>query len=71
MNPEVFMEYIRSKTSGEGKDYLLLDEVQLLNYFELVLNGYLCKDKMDVYVTIKSYTVCNFLCYSSFSGGGA
>ncbi|MBQ5849740.1 MAG: AAA family ATPase, partial [Lachnospiraceae bacterium] len=51
VNPELFMEYIRSQTSGEGKYYLLLDEVQLLDCFESVLNGYLRKDNMDVYVT--------------------
>lgn len=51
VNPELFMEYIRSQTSGDGKCYLLLDEVQLLDCFESVLNGYLRKDNMDVYVT--------------------
>ncbi len=30
---------------------LLLDEVQLLDCFEAVLNGYLRKETMDVYVT--------------------
>ncbi len=30
--------------------YLLLDEVQLLDCFESVLNGYLRKENMDVYV---------------------
>ena len=34
---------IRSQTSGEGKYYLRLDEVQLLDCFESVLNGYLRK----------------------------
>ena len=38
VNPELFMAYIRSQTSGEGKYYLLLDEVQLLDCFESVLN---------------------------------
>ena len=31
--------------------YLLLDEIQLLDNFEAVLNGYLRKDNLDVYVT--------------------
>lgn len=48
VNPELFMEYIRTQTSAEGKYYLLLDEVQLLDCFEFVLNGYLRKDNMDV-----------------------
>lgn len=31
--------------------YILLDEIQLLDNFEAVLNGYLRKDNIDVYVT--------------------
>ena len=38
-DPEKFMAYIRSKTAGEGRYYLLLDEVQMLECFEAVLNA--------------------------------
>lgn len=31
--------------------YLLLDEIQMLDCFEAVLNSYLRKDNMDVFVT--------------------
>ncbi len=31
--------------------YLLLDEIRMLDYFEAILNGYLRKDNMDVFVT--------------------
>lgn len=31
--------------------YILLDEIQLLDNFEAVLNGYLRKDNIDVYFT--------------------
>lgn len=48
---EKFMAYIRSKVAGEGMYYLLLDEIRLLDCFETVLNGYLRKDNMDVFVT--------------------
>ena len=48
---EKFMAYIRSKVAGEGMYYLLLDEIQMLDCFEAVLNGYLRKDNMDVFVT--------------------
>lgn len=51
VDPEKFMAYIRSKIVGKQMYYLLLDEVQLLDCFESVLNGYLRKDNMDVYVT--------------------
>mgnify|MGYP004639594001 FL=1 len=45
------MAYIHSKVVGEGMYYLLLDEIQMLDCFEAVLNGYLRKDNMDVFVT--------------------
>ena len=51
VDPEKFMAYIRSKISDKEMYYLLLDEVQLLDCFEAVLNGYLRKDNMDIYVT--------------------
>ena len=51
VDPEKFMAYIRSKTTGEGIYYLLLDEIQMLDCFEAVLNGYLRKENIDVFVT--------------------
>ena len=51
VDPEKFMAYIRSKVIDEGMYYLLLDEIEELDCFESVLNGYLRKDNMDVYVT--------------------
>ena len=50
-DPEKFMAYIRSKLIDNGMHYLLLDEIQMLDCFEAVLNGYLRKTNMDVYVT--------------------
>ena len=51
VDPEKFMTYINDKIVDDGMYYLLLDEVQNLGYFEAVLNGYLRKDNVDVYVT--------------------
>ncbi len=51
VDPEKFMVYIRSQIVDEGMYYLLLDEIEELDCFESVLNGYLRKDNMDVYVT--------------------
>ena len=70
VNPELFMEYIRSQTSGEGKYYLLLDEVQLLDCFESVLNGYLRKDNMDVYVTGSNAKFLSKDIITEFAGRG-
>ena len=46
-----FMNYINESISAEGQYYLLLDEIQLLDAFEFVLNGYLAMGNMDIYVT--------------------
>ena len=46
-----FIKYIDKKTSGNNKYYLLLDEIQNLEAFEFVLNGYMNKGNYDIYVT--------------------
>lgn len=51
VNPKKFVEYVSKRIKGRGKFYLLLDEVQNLDNFEAVLNGYLRKSNLDIYVT--------------------
>lgn len=51
VDPHKFSAYITSKISDGHKYYLLLDEVQQLGAFETVLNGFLRKKNLDVYVT--------------------
>ena len=51
VDPEKFMSYIRSKISDDEMYYLLLDEIQMMDCFEAVLNGYIRKDNIDVFVT--------------------
>jgi len=70
VDPEKFMAYIRSKTAGEGMYYLLLDEVQMLDCFEAVLNGYLRKDNMDVYVTGSNAKFLSKDIITEFAGRG-
>lgn len=50
-NPEIFYDHIKSLIRDGRMYYLLLDEVQLLNEFVDVLNGFLHMDNIDVYVT--------------------
>ena len=38
-DPEKFMAYIRAQIKDDAIYYLLLDEVQLMDYFEAVLNS--------------------------------
>ena len=51
VNPEKFVRYINSIITDRNDYYLLLDEIQLLDQFEMVLNGYLRKPNIDIYVT--------------------
>ena len=69
-DPERFMAYIRSKLRGRETYYLLLDEVQLLDSFEAVLNGYLRKDNMDVFVTGSNAKFLSSDIITEFSGRG-
>lgn len=64
------MAYIRSKTTEEGMYYLLLDEVQMLDCFESVLNSYLRKDNMDVFVTGSNAKFLSKDIITEFAGRG-
>lgn len=70
VDPEKFMAYIRSKMTDNGMCYLLLDEVQMLDCFESVLNGYLRKDNMDVYVTGSNAKFLSKDIITEFAGRG-
>jgi predicted AAA+ superfamily ATPase len=51
VDPKKFLEYIFNQITDDKMYYLLLDEVQKLGAFESVLNGFLNKKNMDIYVT--------------------
>ena len=70
VDPEKFMAYIRSKTTGEGIYYLLLDEIQMLDCFEAVLNGYLRKENIDVFVTGSNAKLLSKDIATEFAGRG-
>ena len=70
VDPEKFMAYIRSKVVGEEMYYLLLDEIQMLDCFEAVLNGYLRKDNMDVFVTGSNAKLLSKDIATEFAGRG-
>lgn len=69
-DPEKFMEYIRSKIVDKEMYYLLLDEVQLMDCFETVLNGYLRHDNMDVFVTGSNAKFLSKDIITEFAGRG-
>lgn len=70
VDPEKFMAYIRSKMTDKGMYYLLLDEVQMLDCFESVLNGYLRKNNLDVYVTGSNAKFLSKDIITEFAGRG-
>lgn len=70
VDPEKFMAYIQSELTDKGMYYLLLDEVQLLDCFESVLNGYLRKENMDVYVTGSNARFLSKDIITEFAGRG-
>ena len=70
VDPEKFMAYIRSQVTAEGMYYLLLDEIQMLDSFEAVLNGYLRKENMDVYVTGSNAKLLSKDIATEFAGRG-
>ena len=51
IDPKKFLQYLNQQIIDKEMYYLLLDEVQNLEAFESVLNGFLRKKNMDVYVT--------------------
>lgn len=70
VDPEKFMAYIRSVTVDREMHYLLLDEVQMMESFEAVLNGYLRKDNMDVFVTGSNAKFLSSDIVTEFAGRG-
>ena len=50
-NPLELNEYIKAKIKDKDMYYVLLDEIQLVDHFESLLNGFLYERNIDVYVT--------------------
>ena len=70
VNPQKFMQYIDLKIKDENMYYLLLDEVQNLDCFEAVLNGYLREKNLDVYVTGSNSKFLSRDVLTEFAGRG-
>ncbi len=51
LNPDILDEYIRSLIVDKDMYYIILDEIQKVEDFESVLNGFLHIDNVDIYVT--------------------
>ena len=70
VDPEKFMTYIDNQLVDDEMYYLLLDEVQLMDSFEAVLNGYLRKENLDVYATGSNAKFLSKDIITEFAGRG-
>lgn len=70
VDPKKFMGYISSCIVDDGRYYLLLDEIQRLDCFVAVLNGYLYNEKLDVYVTGSNAKLLSKDVATEFAGRG-
>ncbi len=70
VSPEKFMAFIETKITDNNMYYLLLDEVQYLDCFEAVLNGYLREENLDVYVTGSNSKFLSTDVLTEFAGRG-
>lgn len=70
VDPNKFMAFIQSKFNDKEPYFILLDEVQLLDCFESVLNSYLHKDNVDVYVTGSNAKFLSEDVITEFAGRG-
>lgn len=70
VDPKKFMTFISQRMMDNDMYYLLLDEVQNLGCFEAVLNGYLRKKNMDVYVTGSNSKFLSSDVLTEFAGRG-
>ncbi len=50
-NPKKLFEYVMNKVEDDNMYYVILDEIQNVDNFESVLNSFLRKPNLDVYVT--------------------
>ena len=70
VSPEKFMDYIRNHIPDEGTVFLLLDEIQELDCFEAVLNGYLRNPRLEIYVTGSNSRFLSTDILTEFEGRG-
>ena len=63
-------KYIKSQIKDKNMYYILLDEIQMVEDFELVLNGFLYERNLDVYVTGSNSKMLSTDILTEFRGRG-
>ncbi len=70
VDPAKFINWLMPQITDNEMYYILLDEVQKLGAFEAVLNGFLRKSNMDVYVTGSNSRFLSKDIVTEFAGRG-
>lgn len=68
VNNRKFLLYIKDKVKDDSTYYLLLDEIQILDDFVRVLNGFLRHDNYETYVTGSNSNMLSSNIDTEFSG---
>lgn len=68
--PDNLYHYINNKTKNDGMHYIMLDEIQLVENFADVLNEFLRKDNVDIYVTGSNARLLSKDVITEFRGRG-
>ena len=69
-DPDELLSYIDSKVTDNKMHYVMIDEVRLVPEFEDLLNSYLDKDNVDVYVTGSNARFLSKQVRTEFAGRG-
>ncbi len=69
-DPDALLAYIDSKVGDTDMHYVMIDEIQLVQEFEDVLNSYLNKGNVDVYVTGSNARFLSSQVRTQFAGRG-
>ncbi|MBR4407645.1 MAG: ATP-binding protein [Clostridia bacterium] len=70
VDPKKFVGFVSGQIKDDKMYFLLLDEVQNLDGFETVLNGYLRKGNLDIYVTGSNSKFLSKDVLTEFAGRG-
>ena len=70
VDPSKVINWLMPQIKSDGMYYLLLDEVQKLGAFESVLNGFLRRENLDVYVTGSNFKFLSKDILTEFRGRG-
>lgn len=70
VDPTKFLDWFKLQIIDDKMYYILLDEVQQLGAFETVLNGFLRKSNLDVYVTGSNSKFLSKDIITEFAGRG-